>query len=45
MTEWFYIWLALGLTWGAIGGYTVLLMRRRSAAERALRETTEEVER
>jgi hypothetical protein len=38
MSEWFYIRLALGLTWVVIGGYTLLLHRRRTAAELALRE-------
>ena len=38
MSEWFYIWLALGLTWGVFAGYILLLSRRRVAAERALRE-------
>lgn len=36
MSEWFYIRLALGITWLAIGGYIVLLDRRRRTAERAL---------
>lgn len=39
MSEWFYIRLAYGLTWVVLGGYIVLLNRRRGAAERALRET------
>jgi heme exporter protein D len=38
MSEWFYIWLALGLTWVVLGGYILLLNRRRIAAERALHE-------
>jgi hypothetical protein len=38
MSEWFYIRLALGLAWVVIGGYTLLLHRRRAAAELALRE-------
>jgi hypothetical protein len=38
MSEWFYIWLALGLTWGVIAGYTLLLNRRRVVAERAVHE-------
>ena len=43
MSEWFYVRLALGLTWLVLGGYTVVLVRRRAAAERALRDSTEEV--
>jgi CcmD family protein len=38
MSEWFYIWLALGITWAVLGGYMLLLNRRRVAAERAVRE-------
>jgi CcmD family protein len=38
MSEWFYIRLALGITWAVLGGYMLLLNRRRVAAERALRE-------
>ena len=38
MSEWFYIRLAYGLTWVVLGGYLLLLHRRRSAAERAIRE-------
>lgn len=38
MSEWFYIRLALGLTWGVFLVYTVLLVRRSAAAERAIRE-------
>jgi hypothetical protein len=38
MSEWFYIRLALGLTWGVLAGYILLLNRRRTAAERAIRE-------
>jgi hypothetical protein len=38
MSEWFYIRLALGLAWGVIAGYTLLLHRRRVAAEDAIRE-------
>ena len=38
MSEWFYIRLALGITWGVIVTYAFLLNRRRIAAERALRE-------
>lgn len=38
MSEWFYVRLALGLTWLVLGGYTLLLNRRRAAAERAIRE-------
>jgi CcmD family protein len=37
MSEWYYIWLALGITWGVLGGYTLMLNRRRIAAERAVR--------
>jgi hypothetical protein len=36
MSEWFYIRLALGITWSALGGYIMLLYRRLRAAERAL---------
>jgi hypothetical protein len=39
MSEWFYIRLALGLAWVVIGGYALLLHRRRVAAELALRGT------
>jgi hypothetical protein len=39
MSEWYYIWLALGLTWGVFAGYIVLLNRRRAAAEKAIRDT------
>lgn len=38
MSEWFYIRLALGITYVVLGGYMLLLNRRRRAAERALRE-------
>lgn len=38
MSEWFYIRLALGITWAVLGGYMLLLNRRRAAAERALRD-------
>lgn len=38
MSEWFYVRLALGITWVAIGGYIALLDRRRRAAEQAVRE-------
>ena len=38
MSEWFYIWLALGITWTVLGGYALLLNHRRLAAERALRD-------
>jgi hypothetical protein len=38
VNPWFYIWLAFGLSWTVIGGYTLLLHRRRVAAELALRE-------
>lgn len=38
MSEWFYIWLALGITWTALAGYILLLNHRRAAAERALRD-------
>ncbi|HEX2166463.1 MAG TPA: hypothetical protein VHG09_04420 [Longimicrobiales bacterium] len=37
MSEWFYIWLALGITWGVLGGYMLLLNDRRRRAERAVR--------
>lgn len=37
MSEWFYIWLALGITWITLGGVGLLLNQRRAAAERALR--------
>lgn len=39
MSEWFYIWLALGITWGVLGGYMLLLNSRRIAAEHAVRDT------
>jgi heme exporter protein CcmD len=35
--EWFYIWLAFGLTWMVVGGYAVWLRARRTAAETDLR--------
>ncbi|MGH7463812.1 MAG: hypothetical protein ACREK1_01475 [Longimicrobiales bacterium] len=38
MSEWFYIRLALGITYVVLGGYMLLLNRRRIAAERAVRE-------
>jgi CcmD family protein len=38
MSEWFYIWLALGITWTVLGGYMLLLNRRRILAERAVRD-------
>jgi hypothetical protein len=38
MSEWFYIRLALGLTWVVIAGYTFYLHRRRVAAELAIAE-------
>jgi hypothetical protein len=38
MSEWFYIRLALGLTWVVLAGYTLLLYRRAVAAEHAIRE-------
>lgn len=38
MSEWFYIWLALGITWVVLGGYMLLLNSRRVAAERAVRD-------
>lgn len=38
MSEWFYIRLALGITYAVLGGYMLLLNRRRVAAERAVRE-------
>jgi hypothetical protein len=37
MSEWFYIWLAFGLTWSVVGGYSVWLIGRRKAATAALR--------
>jgi hypothetical protein len=37
MSEWFYICLAYGLTWGVVGGYAAWLIGRRKAAEAALR--------
>jgi len=39
--QWFYVRLALGLTWVVLAGYTLLLNRRRAAAERAIRELDE----
>jgi hypothetical protein len=38
MSEWFYIRLALGLAWVVVAGYTLLLHRRRVAAEEAIRD-------
>jgi hypothetical protein len=38
MSEWFYINLALGLTWGVLAGYALLLFRRRAVAEETLRD-------
>jgi hypothetical protein len=38
MSEWFYIRLALGITWAVLGGSLLLLNRRRIAAERAVRD-------
>ncbi|MGH7448701.1 MAG: hypothetical protein ACRELT_14115 [Longimicrobiales bacterium] len=38
MSEWFYIRLALGITYVVLGGYMLVLNRRRVAAERAVRE-------
>ena len=38
MSEWFYVRLALGLTYVVLAGYVLLLNRRRVAAESALRE-------
>ncbi|HEX6307861.1 MAG TPA: hypothetical protein VFZ69_06720 [Longimicrobiales bacterium] len=35
MSDWFYIWLALGITWSVLGGFALLLNRRRIVAERA----------
>jgi heme exporter protein CcmD len=35
--EWFYIWLAFGLTWVVIGAYAAWLRARRSEATRELR--------
>jgi hypothetical protein len=37
MSEWFYIWLAFGLTWVVLGGYSVWLIGRRRVADAALR--------
>lgn len=37
MSEWFYIWLAFGLTWGVVGGYAAWIMARRRGAEQGLR--------
>lgn len=37
MSEWFYIWLALGITWTVLGGYMLLLNRRRVRAEQMVR--------
>lgn len=31
-SEWFYIWLAFGLTWVSVGGYAAWLRARRTAA-------------
>jgi hypothetical protein len=36
MSEWFYIWLAFGLTWAVVGGYAAWLSSRRKDAEAAL---------
>ncbi|HSJ16217.1 MAG TPA: hypothetical protein VK939_17555 [Longimicrobiales bacterium] len=36
MSEWFYIWLAFGLTWVVVGGYAWRLRGRQVAAERGL---------
>lgn len=38
MSEWFYIWLALGITWTVLGGYMLLLNRRRMRAEKVVRD-------
>lgn len=35
--EWFYIWLAFGLTWVVVGGYAAWLRARRTAARLDLR--------
>ena len=40
MSEWFYVRLALGLTWGVFAATLLLFNRRRIAAERALRDVT-----
>ena len=40
MSEWFYIWLALGITWGVLGGSVLLLQWQRVAAERAVADDT-----
>jgi len=37
MSEWFYIWLAFGLTWSVLGAYSAWLNARRKAADAALR--------
>jgi len=38
MSEWFYIWLALGSTWGVFAVALAIFNRKRIVAERALRE-------
>ena len=38
MSEWFYVRLALGITWSVLGGYMLLLNRRRITAEKAVRD-------
>jgi CcmD family protein len=35
---WPYIYAAFALSWGGLAGYTLLLNRRRAAAEQALRD-------
>jgi CcmD family protein len=35
---WPYIYAAFGLSWVVLAGYTLMLHRRRMAAEKALRE-------
>jgi hypothetical protein len=41
MSEWFYVRLALGLAWGVIGIYAIVLYRRTLRAEQAIREIGE----
>jgi CcmD family protein len=37
-SPWPYIYAAFGLSWAVLAGYTLLLNRRRVAAERDVRE-------
>ena len=37
MSNWFYVGLAYGVTYVALLGYTISLVRRRARAEEALR--------